>query len=332
MGLTGHGRVTITRQTQIFKSIGYQYDWNVPSPFWDFLGRMAAKAVFDDKVELKELNFVAIRRREFIAYTTSTWKAAAETQKAAGKTGMEGMPPLNVVEVNFKKPQPGKPIKVTWTPARALFTSKIRQCTSKSISRAGSTLTQRSHRERRARWPTGSLHPQGADNGPWRPGNIRDQMMEVTLICGAFILIRHPWPARQRLCAGASWTRSGLKESPRRGCRGSEPTSNTATFRSDLPTSHLFLVVSPVSHLSKPREHQNSRHAFKLLITTMALPEQPPSPLPPQYTAPPEHPRPQPEPQPAKPNKQPKNSKPSSPSSSASLSSAPPPSPSSSAR
>ena len=91
---------------------------------------MVAKAIFDDKIELKELNFVAIRRREFIAYTTSVWKAAAETQKAAGKTSMDGMPPPNVVEVNFKKPQPGEPIKMTWTPARPLFTAKIRQCRS----------------------------------------------------------------------------------------------------------------------------------------------------------------------------------------------------------
>ena len=94
---------------------------------------MVAKGVFDDKVVLKELNFVAIRRREFIAYTTSVWKTAAETQKAAGKTGMEGMPPPNVIEVNFKKPRPGEPIKMTWTPARALFTVKIRQCRSTTL-------------------------------------------------------------------------------------------------------------------------------------------------------------------------------------------------------
>lgn len=49
---------------------------------------MVAKGVFDDTVVLKELNFVAIRRREFIAYTTSVWKTAAESQKAAGKTGI----------------------------------------------------------------------------------------------------------------------------------------------------------------------------------------------------------------------------------------------------
>lgn len=142
--LTRHGRVTVSRQTQIFKCIGYQYDWNVPSPFWDFLGRIAAKAIFDDQTDLKELNFVAIGRREFVAYTTSTWRAAASAQKAAGLAGLEGLPPPNVIEVNFKKPQPGQPIEVTWAPARALFTAKIRQCGSTIYLytlRAGNTLT-----------------------------------------------------------------------------------------------------------------------------------------------------------------------------------------------
>ena len=106
-------RVTISRQTQIFKCIGYQYDWDFPSPFWDFLGRIVAKAIFDDQVDLKELNFVAVGRREFVAYTTSTWRAAANPQKAAGVAGLEGLPPPNVIEVNFKKPQPGQPMEVT---------------------------------------------------------------------------------------------------------------------------------------------------------------------------------------------------------------------------
>ncbi|KAG7284843.1 hypothetical protein NEMBOFW57_009458 [Staphylotrichum longicolle] len=125
-------QVTISRQTQIFKCIGYQYDWNVPSPFWDFLGRIVSKAIFDDQVDLRELNFVAIGRREFVAYTTSTWRDAANAQKAAGVAGLEGLPPPNVIEVNFKKPQPGQPMEVTWAPARALFTAKIRQYVSEA--------------------------------------------------------------------------------------------------------------------------------------------------------------------------------------------------------
>ncbi|KAH6613680.1 hypothetical protein B0J18DRAFT_470017 [Chaetomium sp. MPI-SDFR-AT-0129] len=120
-------QVTITRQTQIFKHIGYQYDWDVPSVFWYFLGKIAAKALFDDQLELTGLNFVAIGRREFIGYTTPTWKAAADAQKAAGSADLEGLPPLNAIEVNFKKPQSGQPLEVTWAPARPIITAKIRE-------------------------------------------------------------------------------------------------------------------------------------------------------------------------------------------------------------
>jgi hypothetical protein len=119
--------VTYNRQAQIFKSIGYQYDWNVPFPFWDFLGRIVAKAVFNDQSDLKDLNFIAVGRQEFISYTTSTWKAAADEQQVAGLSGLEGMPPPNVIEVTFKKPQPGQPIEVKWAPARPLFTARIRE-------------------------------------------------------------------------------------------------------------------------------------------------------------------------------------------------------------
>ncbi|KAL2177562.1 uncharacterized protein P884DRAFT_15726 [Thermothelomyces heterothallicus CBS 202.75] len=67
-------QVTISRQMDIFRCIGYQYDWNYPGPFWHFLGKMVAKAVFDSKTELRELNFVAVGRREFVAFTTSMWR------------------------------------------------------------------------------------------------------------------------------------------------------------------------------------------------------------------------------------------------------------------
>lgn len=127
LGLTRHGRVTYNRQAQIFKSIGYQYDWDVPFPFWDFLGRIVAKAVFDDQSDLKDLNFMVVGRQEFISYTTSTWKAAADRQQAAGLVGLEGMPPPNVIEASFGKPQPGQPIEVKWAPARPLFTAKIKE-------------------------------------------------------------------------------------------------------------------------------------------------------------------------------------------------------------
>jgi hypothetical protein len=95
---------------------------------------MVAKAVFDDTADLEELNFVAMGRREFIVYTTSAWRAAAAAQKAAGVADMELLPPLKVIDVNFKKPQPGQPIEIIWAPARAMFTDKIRECRSTTFT------------------------------------------------------------------------------------------------------------------------------------------------------------------------------------------------------
>ena len=92
------------------------------------------KTLFDNKAELRELNFVALGRREFIAYTTSMWTAAVEAEKAAG---MAKLPTLSAIEVNFKKPQPGQPLEMIWAPARGLITAKIRQCRLKSSQCSG---------------------------------------------------------------------------------------------------------------------------------------------------------------------------------------------------
>lgn len=70
---------------------------------------------------------MVVGRQEFISYTTSTWKAAADRQQAAGLVGLERMPPPNVIEASFGKPQPGQPIEVKWAPARPLFTAKIKE-------------------------------------------------------------------------------------------------------------------------------------------------------------------------------------------------------------
>lgn len=63
---------------------------------------------------MKDLNFIAIGRREFISNTTSAWKSAADEQKVAELAGLEGMPPPNVIEATFNKPQPGQPTEVKW--------------------------------------------------------------------------------------------------------------------------------------------------------------------------------------------------------------------------
>jgi len=97
---------------------------------------MAAKALYDGEAELEVLNYVPVGRRELIAYTTSMWTAAVEAGRAAGVTEL---PPLNVIEVNFEKPLPGKPLEMFWVPARGLITAKIELCESK-ISDVLSTI------------------------------------------------------------------------------------------------------------------------------------------------------------------------------------------------
>jgi hypothetical protein len=123
--ITNIGRVSTSRQEAIFRSVGYNYDWNFPRPYWHFLGKIVAKALYDGKVELYELNYVSVGRREFIAYTTSMWRTAIEAGKAVGVTEL---PPLNVIEVDFKKPRLGQPLEIFWGPARGVITTKIKQC------------------------------------------------------------------------------------------------------------------------------------------------------------------------------------------------------------
>ncbi|KAK2599688.1 hypothetical protein N8I77_011421 [Diaporthe amygdali] len=117
-------QVSQSRQEAIFRSVGYHYDWNFPGPYWCFLGKIAAKALYNDEAELEVLNYIPVGRREFIAYTTSMWRAAVKAGKEAGVTEL---PPLNAIEVNFKKPLPGQPLEMFWVPARGLITAKITQ-------------------------------------------------------------------------------------------------------------------------------------------------------------------------------------------------------------
>lgn len=120
--MVNRNRITLSRQVDVFQYVGYQYDWNYPAPFWCFLGKLVAKGLFDDKTELDNPNYVAIRRREFIGYTTSMWRAALEAEKAGGK---DGRPPLNAIEVHFKKPRPGQPLEMIWAPARAMVAAGV---------------------------------------------------------------------------------------------------------------------------------------------------------------------------------------------------------------
>ncbi|KAK3297242.1 uncharacterized protein B0H64DRAFT_121410 [Chaetomium fimeti] len=117
-------QVSITRQQDIFRRVGYQYDWDRPGPFWHFLGKIAAKAIFNDEIKLDVLNYIPLGRREFICYTTPTWTATVKAREADGLTEP---PPLHVIEVNFKKPVPSQPLEMSWVPARDRVLLQIRR-------------------------------------------------------------------------------------------------------------------------------------------------------------------------------------------------------------
>ncbi|KAK4108737.1 hypothetical protein N656DRAFT_783990 [Canariomyces notabilis] len=132
-------QVSISKQQQIFHQIGYQYTWNFPFPFWHFLGKMVVKALYNDQrdnTELQILSFTAIKNHEFVAFTTSAWRAANTARKAAGVTEL---PPLNVIEVSFMKPQPGQRLQISWQPARGVFTGRVRLWTELEERRKQST-------------------------------------------------------------------------------------------------------------------------------------------------------------------------------------------------
>ncbi|KAK4031928.1 hypothetical protein C8A01DRAFT_51156 [Parachaetomium inaequale] len=127
-------QVTTTRQRDISRYVGYRYDWKFPSPFWAFLGKIAEKGVFDDDgaTTLKELRYIPVGRREFIAYTTPLWRAAVEAIQAAkaaaaAGAGIPELPPISALEVTFKKPQHGQPLEMTWIPVRPLITARIKR-------------------------------------------------------------------------------------------------------------------------------------------------------------------------------------------------------------
>ena len=54
------------------------------------------------------------------------WRAAVEAEKAAGRAEK---PLLSVIEVNFKKPQPGQSLEMTWAPSRGLIAAQVGRMT-----------------------------------------------------------------------------------------------------------------------------------------------------------------------------------------------------------
>ena len=91
------------------------YDFNKPWPFWFFIGKIISKCFFNDEGQLEWLNAVRVRSREFIAFTNPP-KNADETN-------------LQIVEIDFIKPQPNETLKMFWKPARAIIRQKVKDCT-----------------------------------------------------------------------------------------------------------------------------------------------------------------------------------------------------------
>jgi hypothetical protein len=123
--------VSITKQQDIFRRVGYHYDWDRPAAHWHFLGKIAAKALFNDEIKLDVLNYVPVGRQEFIAYTTPIWAAAVKARETEGLTEP---PPLCVVEASFRKPVPRQPLEISWAPARSPMLAQIRRCKLKPSS------------------------------------------------------------------------------------------------------------------------------------------------------------------------------------------------------
>ena len=55
------------------QSVGILYDADRPTPFWCFFGKLIAKSLFGDEWQLRFLNFVRVRTREFIAFTNASF-------------------------------------------------------------------------------------------------------------------------------------------------------------------------------------------------------------------------------------------------------------------
>jgi len=93
--------------------IGVPYEFNRPWPFWFYVGKIVSKAFFDNEQQLEWFNTSRVGTREFIGFANTHHP---DTKK------------LNVVEVDFAKPQPGQELSVFWKPARGIISQKVQLC------------------------------------------------------------------------------------------------------------------------------------------------------------------------------------------------------------
>ncbi|KAF2468563.1 uncharacterized protein BDR25DRAFT_290316 [Lindgomyces ingoldianus] len=129
-------QLTDRRLDSIMESVGVQYEFNKPWPFWFFIGKIVSKAFFNNDQQLEWLNTVRIRTREFIAFTNAGRKETDSNQK------------LQVIEVDFAKPQPGKELELFWKPARGLISQKVQEWL--DLSTSSSSLEQRDQEQYKA--------------------------------------------------------------------------------------------------------------------------------------------------------------------------------------
>jgi hypothetical protein len=102
---------------------GIPYDSNMPWPFWFLIGEIVSKAFFSDEGRLEWLNAVRVRTREFIAFTNIQSNRVSNQDK----TDIEEAK-LQVVEVDFSRPQPGEALNLFWKPARPIISKKVQDC------------------------------------------------------------------------------------------------------------------------------------------------------------------------------------------------------------
>lgn len=103
---------------------GLTYNFDKPWPFWFFIGKTVSKAFFGDEQQLKWLNSVRVRTREFIAFTNVQTENILDPENS---NYVEEE--LRVVEVDFSKPTPGEDLKAFWKPGREIICQRVRECT-----------------------------------------------------------------------------------------------------------------------------------------------------------------------------------------------------------
>ena len=74
------------------QSVGVEYLSDFPTPFWYYYGKIVAEGIYGNEKQLRLLNCIRVRTREFISFTNATFTG----RKAAGK-----VMPLDVVKVDM---------------------------------------------------------------------------------------------------------------------------------------------------------------------------------------------------------------------------------------